>query len=190
MRSTIFATTFLALALSACGSGPDSDPTTPASESTSAANAPSPAETAARDRENLEKWILAQFPGMGSIGYQSSEFDLDGDGTPEVLAYVGGPSMCGSGGCQLLVLRRTGTTLTEIARTTVTQLPVGVLDTSSNGWRDLWVTTAGGGELTGRRKLKHDGTGYPTNPTVPPAEELDILDVQILIDQGDLIALD
>ena len=91
---------------------------------------------------------------------------------------------------EILAAHPAGTTLTEIARTTVTQLPVGVLDTSSNGWRDLGVTTAGGGELTGRRKLKHDGTGYPTNPTVPPAEELDILDVQILIDQGDLIALD
>ncbi len=186
MRLTTCAIASLAITLAACGSSPDDDPMTPASQSTSPSATPPPAAPVALDRMTLEKSILDNYGGEGKVGYLSSEFDLDGDGTPEVLAYIGGPYWCGTGGCPLVVAKRDGDNLTQVLKTSVTQLPIGVLDSSTNGWRDLWVTTAGGGQLTGRRKLMYDGESYPTNPTAPPAEELKILDAQVLIEQGDL----
>ncbi|MXO59359.1 hypothetical protein GRI89_07370 [Altererythrobacter salegens] len=182
--------TMAALALGACGSKPDDDPMTPASQSTGVAVPDgTPTGTVPHDGV-LEAWLKSTYGEYGRVGYRSSEFDLDGDGKPELLIYVGGPGTCGSGGCSLVVLKREGDRFTPITETSVTRLPLGVMNTSSNGWRDLWVSIAGGGELGGRRALKFDGKGYPTNPTVPPAEEIRILDTQVLIEDGDLIWLD
>ncbi|MGX7895801.1 hypothetical protein [Tsuneonella sp. HG222] len=173
----------LALPLAACGSSPDDDPMTPASENERSASA---SDAGPLPRELLEQWILANYATYGKLGYLSSEYDLDGDGKPEVLAYIGGTTLCGTGGCALVVAKREGEALTKVLQTSVTRLPVGVLDSSTNGWRDLWVSTAGGGELSGRRILRYDGDNYPSNPTVPPAEELKVLDAQILIEDTEL----
>jgi hypothetical protein len=62
---------------------------------------------------------------------------------------------------------------TKISELSVTQLPIGVLETSTNGWRDLWVTVAGGGLPVATKKLMFDGKGYPANPTVAPAVAID-----------------
>ena len=56
----------------------------------------------------------------------------------------------------------------------VTRLTVTELATSSHGWRDPTMFVAGGGILPGQTvRLRHDGRGYPDNPTVPPAERYD-----------------
>ena len=186
MRSKVMPAMFLALAAAGCG-GSD-DPATPASEASAgpekgASAATTPSEVA------LQAWLRKRSASVGDLGYRSSEHDLDGDGQPEVLAYVSGEGWCSSGGCSLVVLKRDGTDFTEVVRTTNTRLPLGVLDTESRGWPDLWVSTAGSDELSGRRILKFDGTSYPADPTKPPAEPLEILDTQILIEEGDLIRL-
>ena len=106
-----------------------------------------------------------------------------------MLVYVRGRSLCGSGGCRLLVLTRTEAGFAPVSRTTVTWLPVGVLDTSTNGWRDLWVTVSGGGMPAGRRKLMFDGSAYPSNPTVPPAARLHYGSAQALLEDGESTAL-
>jgi len=138
----------------------------------------------------LEAWLKAKYGAGAAVAYQSSEFDLDGDGAPETLVYLRMPTRCGSGGCRLLVLARDDHGFAEVARTTVTRLPVGVLDTSTNGWRDLWVTVGGGGMPAGRRKLAFDGASYPSNPTVPPAATVHAGAGQTLLDEGEAIAVD
>jgi len=148
----------------------------------------SPPSTTAGDGA-LERWLRAEYADAGPVSYQSSEFDLDGDGAPEVLVYASGPRLCGSGGCRLLVLARTEAGFAAVARTTVTRLPVGVLDTSTEGWRDLWVTVSGGGLPAGRRKLAFDGSAYPSNPTVPPAARLHFGAAQTLLEDGEPTAL-
>ena len=60
-----------------------------------------------------------------------------------------------------------------VTRTSVTRTPVGVLTTSTNGWRDLAVSIGGGGAQAGWVRLTYDGRTYPTNPTAPPATPLD-----------------
>lgn len=126
-------------------------------------------------QQSVASWITANYPDMGKLLYASAESDLDGDGTPEVLAYVGGPMMCGTGGCNLVVLKREGGDLRKISELSVVQLPVGVLESKSNGWRDLALTIAGGGVAEHTVRLQFDGKGYPRNPTVAPAQETDSL---------------
>ena len=74
-------------------------------------------------QQSVSGWITANYEDMGKLLYASAESDLDGDGTPEVLAYVGGPMMCGTGGCNLVVLKREGGDLRKISELSVVQLP-------------------------------------------------------------------
>ena len=117
--------------------------------------------------------------------YRSGNVDLDGDGIDEMLFYVGGPGRCGSGGCDLYVLRNTTDGIVAIARTSVTQLPIGVLDTRHNGMRDIVVSVGGGGLPYGHRVLRFDGRTYPANPTVAPAEPIETIGTPV-ISQGDM----
>ncbi|MCJ2187794.1 hypothetical protein [Novosphingobium beihaiensis] len=131
-------------------------------------------------KQSAENWIKANYQDMGKLLYAQAETDLDGDGTPEVLAYVGGPMMCGTGGCNLVVLKRDGLQFRKVSELSVVQLPVGVLDSKSNGWRDLAVTIAGGGVPAHIVRLAFDGSGYPDNPTVSPAEETDSIGRELI----------
>ncbi|MCT2398227.1 hypothetical protein [Novosphingobium mangrovi (ex Huang et al. 2023)] len=130
--------------------------------------------------QSTRSWIRANYEDMGKLLYAEAETDLDGDGTPEVLAYVGGPMMCGTGGCNLVVLRRDGAQLRKVSELSVVQLPVGVLESKSNGWHDLAVTIAGGGVVAHTVRLAFDGKGYPENPTVSPAEETDSIGTELI----------
>lgn len=95
--------------------------------------------------------------------------DLNGDGRAEAIAYVSGPSICGSGGCTLVVLSPTRNGRWRLAaRTTVTRLPVRLLTSRTHGWRDLAVAVGGGGVGPAMAQLRFDGRRYPANPTLAP----------------------
>ncbi|WP_395328153.1 hypothetical protein WBP06_12530 [Novosphingobium sp. BL-8H] len=139
---------------------------------------------------SVEDWIRANYKDavssdLGTLQYATAEVDLDGDGTPEVLAYLGGPMMCGTGGCNLLVLKRDNGSFKKVGEVSVVQLPVGVLDSKSHGWRDLAVTVSGGGMPEGMKRLPFDGKGYPENATVQPASDSDTIG-KTLISADDL----
>lgn len=168
----------LTLALAACSPGQEAEEAT-GSDVPGPPLAPPPTFAAEFD---TAQWLADNYADMGPIAYREGRADLDGDGTMEFLVYLRGPMVCGSGGCPLLVLRAEPEGASVILETSVTQLPVGVLDTSTNGMRDLWVTTAGGGAPSAIRKLSWSGTAYPTNPTV--AEEIDEAGT-VIIDEGD-----
>ena len=105
--------------------------------------------------------------------YLSATADLNGDGKPETIVYIVSNTWCGSGGCTLLILTTQNAHYKVITRTTVTQLPVRLLPTKTNGWQDLAVFVAGGGILPGyEAKLVFNGKTYPRNPTVGPAKKL------------------
>jgi len=105
--------------------------------------------------------------------YSVAFVDLNDDGTPEALVYLSGPEWCGSGGCSLLILRPDGPFWKVITRTTVTQLPIRVLSTKTNGWHDVTVWVRGGGIQPGyEARLRFNGRKYPGNPSAPPAKKL------------------
>lgn len=169
----------LALALTACGQADTPEPATPATPAATApaatpATPPVPSQAAPAGLETALRGLHAD---DGALTYAHAYVDLNGDGTDEVLAYVMGPMVCGSGGCNLYVLAPEGEDGGEgwrvVTRTSVTRTPVGVLTTSTNGWRDLAVSIGGGGAQAGWVRLTYDGRTYPTNPTAPPATPLD-----------------
>ncbi len=140
-----------------------------------------------KDREDIRVFLtktLFKQQQPSSFSFQS--IDLNGDGSNEVVVYVSGKEWCGSGGCLLLVLKRTRTTFTFVGRTTITWPPIRVLDHKTNGWRDITVRVQGGGIIPGYEAvLAFDGKHYPTNPTVPPAHPaLSGLPGQVLSDIG------
>jgi hypothetical protein len=95
--------------------------------------------------------------------------DLDGDGRDERLAYVTGPTVCGTGGCPLFVFARVGQGWRLVSQTSVTRPPVRLAPRRTNGWRHLVVHVAGGGLAARDVELVFDGRTYPANPTTVPA---------------------
>jgi len=69
----------------------------------------------------------------------------------------------------MLILATDNTSYSVITRTTVTRLPIRVLATKSNGWRDISVVVGGGGVPVHEARLSFNGKEYPGNPSVPPA---------------------
>jgi hypothetical protein len=105
--------------------------------------------------------------------YDSAFVDLNSDGAREVIVLLSGNGWCGSGGCTMLVLTPEASTYRIVTKITVTRSPIRVLKSTSNGWRDISVQVRGGGILPGHEaELRFDGTSYPTNPSAPPAREL------------------
>ena len=139
-------------ALAGCNAPKDSETEEPAAEATpvgpEAAGAQGDADSAA-----IEAWIRENYAEMGRLMYRSAMVDLDGDG----------PMLCGTGGCSLVVLAEGEEGFRKVSETSVVQMPFGVLDSSTDGWRDLWVTTYGGGAPEVTRKLVWTGEGYTAN---------------------------
>jgi hypothetical protein len=105
--------------------------------------------------------------------YLAAFVDLNGDGRREAIVYVTGQTWCGTGGCNMLILARAGTSWRIVTETTITRTPIRVLTTASNGWRNITVWAQGGGIQPGyEAELRFDGKTYPENPSVPPARPL------------------
>lgn len=95
---------------------------------------------------------------------------LSGRAEPEVIVYLSGDGWCGSGGCIALILVPTGKSYKVITKTTITDLPIRILPTKKNGWRDIGVFVAGGGIHPGHTaKLSFNGRKYPSNPSISAA---------------------
>ena len=119
----------------------------------------------------------------GELRYFYATNDLDSDSQPEIIVYVVSPMLCGTGGCNTLVLTPSDTGYSLVAEITVTRPPIQVSPRSTKGWQNLIVHVSGGGILPGYdAELRFDGTRYPGNPTVSPAEPApDTGGVEVLI---------
>lgn len=123
------------------------------------------------DRTRLKK--LKEIEELGfsrkdldSLRFMEVEVDLDNNyETREFLLYIMDPMVCGSGGCNLLVIDQNGETLSN---TTVVKLPV-YMPTSTIGdmgregvWKSLYVWSQGFREL-----VPKEGR-YPANASMAP----------------------
>ena len=127
---------------------------------------------------------IRQSYGDGEIRIFDREADLNGDGRPEIVVYLVGPMVCGTGGCNLLVFTPTGAGYRRVADISVTRPPIRASSATSSGWRNLVVHIRGGGVASADVELAFDGRSYPQNPTVPgprvrPAE---LTSTELLID--------
>jgi putative lipoprotein len=114
--------------------------------------------------------------------YRRVDADLNGDGRPEALVYVRDRESCGSGGCNFYVLSPEGQGYRMVLRATLFRLPVMLLPTSTEGWRDIGVTVGGGGiRQSYVARPRYENGHYPDNPTVPPARPLGRASGEVLI---------
>src|SRR5208282_1683510 len=125
-------------------------------------------------RKFLQNYAAGSDSGdIKATRYLAAFVHLRDDNTQQVIVYLIGGAWCGTGGCQTLILVPKGSSFTVLTEMTVVQQPIRVLDTKSNGWRDLGVWVQGGGIQPGyEARLSFNGKEYPSNPTVPPAEPL------------------
>jgi len=88
------------------------------------------------------------------------QYDLGDDNSKEIFVGLTGPYFCGNGGCTILLLDNKATVITSFS---VTDYPVIVANTKTNGWKDLVL-------YSGRkyRLVKFDGKKYPSNPSMQP----------------------
>lgn len=106
--------------------------------------------------------------------YIAAFTDLNGDGVPEAIVLLRSGGWCGSGGCTALILTRSKSSWKIVTKLTITRPPIRVLKGATNGWRNITVWVEGGGIYPGYEALlRFDGSSYPRNPTVPPAQKLE-----------------
>ena len=104
--------------------------------------------------------------GEGEARVAMARADLNGDGRAEAIAYVEGPTVCGSGGCNVAVLTPTARGWRLIGGISVARRPLRLLDTRTAGWRDLGVTIGGGGGRSGLAQVRFGRGRYRGNPTL------------------------
>jgi hypothetical protein len=95
---------------------------------------------------------------------------VDGEADSRVaLVYLVGMNWCGSGGCNLLILRPAAGGWEQVGNVSRVSNPVRVLNTSTNGLPDIGVTVSGGGGPPAyEAKLSFDGKSYPRFPSDEP----------------------
>lgn len=177
--------------LAACSPPASEAPTAQANASTpeaSAAPATTPAPEPTRE-EDIRRYLLQTYPDAAPMRYALAWHDLDGDGAEEALIYLVTSYYCGSGGCPTLVLTPAGPVWREVGNISVSRTPVSVLDSKTNGWKDITVDISGGGAGSGIALLKFDGKAYPRNPTVPPATPAKARGTVVIAEEPEMMEL-
>ena len=128
-------------------------------------------QVSAADQHSL-KLAIQKIDNDHATRYIAAFYDLDADGFPEAIVYLISHNYCGSGGCNTLTFKHAKDAWRKISNTTITRPPIRVLATKTNGWHDLAVWVQGGGIQPGYdAQLRFNGTTYPSNPSVPPANK-------------------
>lgn len=109
---------------------------------------------------------VAQAPGTNRAVV--ARVDLNGDGQPELLAYLMGPYFCGTGGCTLQLLTPGVGGWRHVQTWPITRLPLLVAPTTSQGWRDIWRAESGGGAPSSVVRERFDGHRYRPAERRPP----------------------
>ena len=173
----------VALSIAACGAEPEAEaPATVSSEAVS----PAPASA----EEDIRHFLLQEYPEAAPMQYALAWADLNGDGADEAIVHVVTPYFCGSGGCNTLVLTPAGAMWRKVAEISVSRTPIAVLDSETNGWKDLAISVSGGGGPSGMMRLAFDGESYPSNPTVAPAEPTEETGTVLLPEEPEMTTLE
>ena len=167
-------TILLVATVSACG---DDNATSSSVDSSEASVAAGPreeslaTEVVAEEGDALGFAIREALGGDWEAHYFEGRADLDGNGRAETVVLVAGPMVCGTGGCPVMIFAGDSASgFVPTGQLSVVQAPIWVSPRSSHGWLNLVVGIGGGGIPAGKAELAYDGSGYPANPTVLPAQ--------------------
>ncbi len=123
--------------------------------------------------EDSVKRFLQSIDDNKTTRYVVALRDLNEDGVPEAIVYLVGNEWCGSGGCNMLVLKRNGVSWSIVTKIRIARTPIRILPDMSNGWHSIGVWVQGGGIQYGYdAELDFNGVSYPSNPSIPPARRL------------------
>jgi hypothetical protein len=97
----------------------------------------------------------------------------DLNGISEVLVYLFGPEVCGTGGCDAVVFKVAKGGYRVVGDIGLARNPIIVSGHKTHRWHDLIMFVAGGGILPGYYSVvRFDGKQYPENPSGNPAKPL------------------
>ena len=116
----------------------------------------------------LSKAIAVRLHARDVPAYQYALEDLDGDGIADAVALIADNEYCGSGGCNMCVLKGTNSGFVDVSGSTVTRQPILVLAESKGGWRSISVFVSGGGARPGQVVVRFNRGKYPSNPAIQP----------------------
>jgi len=163
MRLLSLALVLAPLALAACS--PAEEPASVPAEATAPAAPVAPAPT--NDPE-IGAAIATILGDDAASTRMAIKFAGEGEGRV-ALVYLVGMNWCGSGGCNLLILRPAAAGWEKVGNVSRVSNPVRVLTTSTNGLPDIGVTVSGGGGPPAyEAKVSFDGRSYPRFPSDEP----------------------
>ena len=97
---------------------------------------------------------------IGSAGAEDVE-QMDIDKTMGDLRYNSELAQANAGGCALHIYTSDGASWRQVSELTIVDAPVRLLATRTRGWRDLAVSTRGGGmDLPRLTRVRFDGADY------------------------------
>ena len=182
LRTLVLAASLVSLA--ACSPAEEAEAPAENSVTADAQVAPSTAP-----EDDIRHFLMQEYPDGLPMRYALAWSDLDGDGADEAIVHLVGSYFCGTGGCPTLVLTPAGPMWRKVADISVSRTPVTVMDTSTNGWKDITVAISGGGGEAGDALLRFDGEAYPSNPTVQPAEVTGVTGTVLIAEEPDFTDL-
>lgn len=131
---------------------------------------------------SLRSFLKDYLNTIGGSEERSTRISLANLRNKIIVVYVSGPMWCGSGGCMLLTLKRTGHTFTVLGKTTNVHPPIRLVSSSLNGKPELGVVVAGGGILHAYEAvLPFSAKGYPENATMPPSKPITLTQGRAII---------
>lgn len=135
--------------------------------------APASADQARIAETAIEVYLQGRDFEDPELRYAYGLFDLNADGADEIIVRVTGPYACGAtGGCPLYILTPEGEGWRRVGVLLATKAPIGVLETSTHGWRDLVIRAAAGAfESHLPRPVRFDGQVYPLDGVEPALGE-------------------
>lgn len=167
MKTAAFSLIFVALSATACSQAekPDAAAATPEVAAAPDGPAAAPPQT---DDPTLTA-AVSSFLGDNAATTRPV-VRTSGQGSGRIaLIYLVGPNWCGTGGCNLLILRPGATGWEQVGNVGRVSNPVRILTTSTNGLPDIGVTVSGGGGPPAyEAKLSFDGRAYPRFPSDTP----------------------
>ena len=130
----------------------------------------------------IDAVLAAHYKHDAPISYRFALVDLNGDGVLDAIVLITDRNYCGSGGCNLAILRGIGSTYSYVSGSTISRAPIRVLTESRKGWKSLSVWVSGGGVQPNNALMQFNGQRYPLNPTLQPtAKEADLAGSLVII---------
>lgn len=112
--------------------------------------------------KSLQNYVGTPDEEPKTTEYVLAFVDLRDDGTREAIVYLSSNGWCGTAGCTMLILAPAGTSYKVVSRVPAVRLPIWVLVTKTNGWRDIGVVgRKSGNEPLYQAILSFDGKSYP-----------------------------